>query len=78
MNELTILLFVCSLGLFILTYVLRRDTAISWMALFVAVCSIGQTIMDKSLGDLEVVLLVVPTFYIMLMSGLSAMYRKPM
>lgn len=78
MNELTMLLFLCSLGLFILTYVLRKDTAVPWMALFVSVCSIGETLMDRSLGDMEIVLLVVPTFYIMLMSGLSAMNRRPM
>lgn len=78
MDELTVLLFLCSLGLFVLTYILRKDTAISWTALFISVCSIGQTIMDRSLSEMEIILLVIPTFYIMLMSGLSAMNRKPM
>lgn len=78
MNELTMLLFICAIGLFVLTYILRRDGAISWMALFVSVCSIGQTIIDTTLADMEIVLLVVPMFYVMLMSGLSAMKRRPM
>lgn len=73
MNELTVLLFVCALGLFVLMFILRKDTAISWMTMFVSVCSMGQTLTDGTLEDMQVVLLVIPAFYVMLVSGLATM-----
>lgn len=78
MNELTILLFICALGIFIVSYILRKDNAISWIAFFISICSIGQTITDTTLDELETALLVVPMLYCMFMSGLSAMYRRVM
>ena len=76
MNELTMLLFICALGLFALMYVLKKDPSVSWIAFFVSICSIGQSITDTTLEDMEMVLLIVPMLYVFFMSGLSAMYRK--
>lgn len=75
MNELTVILFICALGLFILMYVLK-NTSISWIAFFISICSIGQTITDTSLVETETILMVVPILFVFFMSGLSAMYRK--
>lgn len=76
MNELTMLMFVCALGMFVLMYILKKDNAVAWIAFFMSICSMGQSITDTTLDEMEMVLLVVPMLYVMFMSGLSAMYRK--
>lgn len=78
MNELTMLFFLCALAMFVLIYVFKNDNAVSWIAFFLSVCSIGQTITDTTVEGMEIVLLIVPMLYVFLMSGLSAMRRKAM
>lgn len=73
MNELTVLLFVCAIGLWVLMFILKKDSSIAWMTMFVSVCSMGQTLTDNTLEDMQVVLLVIPAFYVMLTSGLAMM-----
>ena len=71
MNELTLVLFVITLTLFVVGLIVRKNP-IYWLAFFVSVCSIGQTITDYSLTETELVLLIIPAFYVLLMSGWSA------
>lgn len=71
MNELTLVLFVITLTLFVVGLVVKKNP-INWLAFFVSVCSIGQTVTDYSLTETELVLLIIPAFYVLLMSGWSA------
>ena len=71
MNELTMILFIVTLALFVIGLVVKRNP-INWLAFFMSVCSIGQTITDVTLNETELVLLIIPTFYVLLMSGWSA------
>lgn len=71
MNELTMILFIVTLALFVIGLIVKRNP-INWLAFFMSVCSIGQTITDVTLNETELVLLIIPTFYVLLMSGWSA------
>ena len=71
MNELTLVLFIVTLSLFVIGLIVRRNP-INWLAFFLSICSIGQTITDEALTETELVILIIPAFYVMLMSGWSA------
>lgn len=75
MNELTMVLFIMALGLYILTILYHRRE-FAWITVFVSVISIAETVSDRTLLDNEIVLLVVITFYIMLMSGYKSMVNE--
>lgn len=76
MDEITLMLVICAIGLFIVSYVLKKDRAISWLTFFVSICSIGQTIMDDSLEELQTMMLIVPVFYVFMISGLNAFFNN--
>lgn len=71
MNELTLVLLIVTIALFVIGVVTKRNP-INWLTFFVAICSIGQSLTDESLADVELILMIVPAFYIVLMSGWSA------
>ena len=66
MSDLTLLLFVAALGLFLAIYVLKRSEIV-WMAFFVSICSFGQSVTDTSLDSFEMGLLAAPMLYIIVM-----------
>ena len=66
MSDLTLLLFVAALGLFLAIYVLKRSEIV-WMAFFVSICSFGQSVTDSSLDSFEMGLLAAPMLYIIVM-----------
>lgn len=63
------LLFIMAIGLFVMLLYSKR-TEVAWLTFFMAVCSFGQTISDVTLDSMEVVILMAPVFYIVLMSGI--------
>lgn len=71
MIELTLVLFLATIALFIIGILAKRNP-INWLAFFLSVCSICQALTDETLTETELVLLMVPAFYVMLMSGWSA------
>lgn len=71
MGELTILMLIFAIGLYVLSLILKR-TDLHWLTFFISICSIGTTLTDEVLTNDEVVMAVVPVFYVMLMSGVRA------
>lgn len=69
MTELTILLFIMAIGLYVMLLYSRR-IEIVWLTFFLSICSFGQTLNDTTLDSMEVALLIIPVFYVLLMSGL--------
>lgn len=69
MTELTILLFIMAIGLYVLLLYSRR-IEIVWLTFFLSICSFGQTLNDTTLDSMEIALLIIPVFYVLLMSGL--------
>lgn len=75
MTELTILLFIMAIGLYVMLLYSKRIEMV-WLTFFMSVCSFGQTLSDTTLESMEVTILIVPMFYVLLMSGLYVMRGK--
>jgi hypothetical protein len=71
MDELTLLIFPMASLLFIVMFILRRRE-VCWLTFFTGVCAIGQVILDESLTEMEMVIMLVIALYIMFISGLKA------
>lgn len=72
MNELTIILFVITLAIYVISLIVKKND-LNWMATFLAIISIAQTVLDESVASPENILLIAPMFYVMLISGVTAM-----
>lgn len=75
MGDITVLMLIFAIGLYVLSLVLRRND-LSWLAFFMSICSIGATLSDETLTTDDMVLCITPVFFVMLMSGLQAMGVK--
>lgn len=75
MTELTILLFIMAIGLYVMLLYSKRIELV-WLTFFMSVCSFGQTLSDITLESMEATILIVPMFYVLLMSGLYVMRGK--
>ncbi len=75
MEELTLILFIFAIGLFVVGMMLKTNT-LNYLTFFVSICSIGCSLMDETMTEIEMTLLIIPTFYVMLMSGWYA-FSKP-
>ena len=71
MNELTIILFAAALGVYVLTWFVKRPEP-NWMAFFMSICAMGAILMDDTMQETETVVMILPLFYAMVMSGLSS------
>ena len=71
MNELTIILFAAALAFYILTWFVKRPEP-NWMAFFMSICAMGGILMDESMQETETVILILPLFFAMIMSGLNS------
>lgn len=75
MNELTIVIFLATLALFVITYIVQKRE-LNWLTWFLSVCSIGMSVTDETITNVEMIILVVPMFYIFMMSGWGAWGSK--
>lgn len=75
MGELTVLMLIFAIGLYVVSLILKRND-ISWLSFFMSICSIGATLSDETLTNEEITLTIMPVFFVMLMSGLTAMGIK--
>lgn len=71
MNELTIILFVAALGFYVITWFVKRQEP-NWMTFFLSICAMGAILLDETLSETETVVMILPLFYVMVMSGLSS------
>ena len=71
MIELTIILFAAALGFYVLTWFVKRQEP-NWMTFFVSICAMGAILMDDTMQEAETVVMILPLFYVMIMSGLSS------
>lgn len=71
MDELTLIIFPMATLLFIVMFLMRRRE-VCWLTFFVGVCAIGQVILDTSLTEMEMVIMLVIALYVMLISGVKA------
>lgn len=75
MGDITVLMLIFAIGLYVLSLILRRND-LSWLSFFMSICSIGATLSDETLTTDDMVLCITPVFFVMLMSGLQAMGIK--
>lgn len=73
MLDVTILLIVATVGLYIMTLFLPKRKELIWLALLVSVCSIASLLIDESLKTDEMLLLMVPGIFVMLISSVKVM-----
>lgn len=75
MNELTLVLFLLTVGIFLASFYMRR-VEVQWLGVFIAVCSIAISLVDETLQDDELTIMVIIPFFIMLMMGIRAYQNK--
>lgn len=75
MNELTVILFVIGIGLYVIG-IMSKKVGINYLCFFTCICSVGQTLTDSTLTDNEQILMVVSIFYPLLMSGWYALIER--
>lgn len=64
-------MLIFAIGLYVLSLILRRRD-LSWLTFFMSICSIGATLTDDALTNDEMVMAILPVFFVMLMSGIQA------
>lgn len=72
MNELTIMLFAMTVALFVIAIAMQNRNQLYWLTFFVSICSIAADVIDTSLDDTTMTLLVAVTSFPMLVSGWNA------
>ena len=70
MNEMTMLLFLLSIGVFLLTFYMRKPEPL-WLCFFISVCSTCLALLDESLSDDELMVLVSIEIFVMLTTSLK-------
>ena len=72
MNELTIGLLAVTILLYIVNFYLKRKE-VDWLTLTVSVCAFCSILADVTVQDEQLILLIVPTVFVVFMSGLRVM-----
>ena len=72
---MTMLLFILSVGIFLSTFYIKK-VEVQWLAMFLAVCSIAITLLDSTLSNDEMTVLIIIPFFTMLLSGRNAFMNK--
>lgn len=67
------ILLVASIILYMASILLFKRKEVAWLSVIVAVCSVGATILDQTLADNELILMIIPVIFVLLMSGLRVM-----
>lgn len=75
MNELTIILFVMVIALYVLSLVLKRRE-LSWAVVAFSVIGIAQVLVDETLVDYEPMFLIIPQIYVFLESCVHVFFNK--
>lgn len=75
MNELTIILFVMVIALYVLSLVLKRKE-LSWAVVAFSVIGIAQVLVDETLEGYEPLFLIIPQFYTFLESCVHVFFNK--
>ena len=75
MTELTVLLFLLSISIFVLSFY-RYYSEITWLSFFVSICSIAITVGDEALTLDETSVIVTLEFFIMLITGWKIFQNK--
>ena len=73
MLDVTLLLIIATVGLYIVTLFLPKRKELIWLNLFVAVCSLASLLIDETLKTDEMLLLMVPAIFVMLISSVKVM-----
>jgi len=72
MEEVTIMLFIMTVALFVLATVFSDRNALHWLTFFVSICSIAADVVDTTMDELTMTILVAITAFPMLVSGWNA------
>ena len=75
MLELTMILFLACIGVFTVSFFVKKNE-MHWLSMFVAVCSIAQSITDQTLEETEMVIVTVLCLFVMLISGINAFFKR--
>ena len=66
-----IIIYVLALVFYVLTWFVKRQEA-NWMGFFMSIMAMAAILLDTTLTDNEIVILILPMFYTMIMCGLGA------
>lgn len=73
MNDITVALMIAALLFYVATLVIARRKELQWIALIIDVCAMASLIMDDSIATEHLLLLIVPVFFALMMTGLKVM-----
>ena len=75
MNELTMVLFLMTIGVYLASYYIKK-VEVQWLGIFLSVSSIAVTLMDETLSMDETTVLIILPFFVMLLMGTQAFMNK--
>lgn len=74
MEQITLILFGVTVGLFVLRYYVKKE-GLDYLGAVISVCALMATLQDKTLGD-QLILMLVPEFYLVMMNFIHIAFGK--
>lgn len=74
MEQITLILFGVTVGLFVLRYYVKKE-GLDYLGAVVSVCALMAVLQDKTLGD-QILLMLVPGFYLVMMNFIHIAFGK--
>ena len=76
MNELTVLFFMLSIGLFLVRYFLKEADKVNWLTFFTSMIGICCVLSDESLIGDDMIFMLVPMIFVVMMCGVTVITHK--
>lgn len=74
MEQITLILFGVTVGLFVLRYYVKKE-GLDYLGAVISVCALMAALQDKTLGD-QLILMLVPEFYLVMMNFIHIAFGK--
>ncbi len=74
MEQITLILFGISVGLFVLRYYVKKE-GLDYLGAVVSVCSLMAILQDQTLGE-QLILMLVPGFYLVMMNFIHIAFGR--
>ena len=66
------MLFVMTIALFVIAIIVSNKNSLYWMTFFVSICSMAADVMDETLDEFTITVLIAISAFPMLVSGWNA------
>lgn len=75
MEELTLILIILSIVLFLGRYVLKK-TGVDMLTMIVSVCAMAQTLKDTTIPEDDLLIMLIPTIFVMMITVCGLAFDK--